>query len=135
VYICCIWSTLNSGRLHQNLNNSELIYKFTNTKMQRCHHKQANTKRPISYTTPQNLGSYQNFSVNNKFNSHSLLHSCDSQAQVRQNPTTESCNNLSKTHNIHLVADNTVTLYSKKLNYPTLLTQYALPKTIKNEQH
>lgn len=39
VYICCIWSTLNSGRLNQNLNDSELIFKFTK-------HKDVMTKEP-----------------------------------------------------------------------------------------
>jgi hypothetical protein len=37
---------------------------------------------------------------------------------------TESCNNLSKTHNIFLETDNTVNLYSKKLKYSRLLTEY-----------
>ena len=82
VYICCIWSTLNSGRLNQNFSDSELIFKFTNTKMQRCHDEKADTQWTLSDLTQQIRVYYQNFSVYNKFSCHSLLHSCDSQTQI-----------------------------------------------------
>lgn len=54
VYICCIWSTLNSGRLNQYFSDSELIFKCTNTKMQRCHDEKANTQRTLPYLTLAN---------------------------------------------------------------------------------
>lgn len=83
VYICCIWSTLNSGRLNKNFNDWDAIFKFTYTKMQRYHDENANTQWPLSYLTLANLCLLPESRVNNKFNCQSLLHSCDSQAQIK----------------------------------------------------
>jgi len=81
VYICCIWSTLSSGRLNKNFHVSELIFKLTNTKMQRCHDKRCQHTMDTALPNTSKFG-FINNSVNNKFNRHSLLHSCDSQGEI-----------------------------------------------------